>query len=69
MAAIATSAEDCRRASAETIADYASVAEGYAASSMTHDVSQNIDALRSPRDRLAPRWAVQQARSGRSSSI
>lgn len=33
------------RASAETIADYAAVAEGYAAGNADHDVSQNINAL------------------------
>ena len=55
--------------SAATIADYDAVAAAFDAGNKNHDVSQNIDALRSPRDRLAPRWAVQQARSGRSSSI
>lgn len=47
--------EELRRASAETIADYASVAEGYAAGNLNHDVSQNMNSLLAAlSDRNAP---------------
>ena len=37
-----------REAAAATIKDYASVAAGYAAGNINHDVSQNIEALLTP---------------------
>ena len=45
---IARTSKEVEVAAAATIADYASVAEGYAAGNMNHDVSQNIQAMLDP---------------------
>jgi len=45
---VAKSHDEIQAAAAATIADYAAVAEGYAAGNMNHDVTQNIEAMLSP---------------------
>jgi len=45
---IAITPEEVRLAADSTIADYAAVAQGYAAGNMDHDVSPNIEAMLNP---------------------
>ena len=48
MSGIARTADEVRFAAESTIADYAAVADGYAAGNMNHAVSQNIEAMLEP---------------------
>ena len=45
---IAQTTEEVAAAAEATLADYAAVAEGYAAGNMNHDVSQNLQAMLAP---------------------
>ena len=51
---IARTDAEVAEAAAATIADYAAVADGYAAGNMNHDVSQNINAMLAPIKREPP---------------